>query len=309
MKKIFLVLFILGMSLSLWAQQRSYFNYQKQNFKGQDYPGFYSKKARKSSVKINQTLLLKLVQNTDSITSPDSLSWQTDIFFNNKNIIAFSVKDKDNHEKNFAFNAANGSLINIAEMFTPYGLNHIKKAILKNFQSVSQQQVLLAKNAEKCIKDDLGNFKLTPDTLLVFSTNCFNVAANGNLSKDTVTTGFSSAALAPYLNIYGKSLLGITKKPKPKHFKSTVVSGLYEGKLGNQNVVILLEQPIENSLQGVFYYPDTQETISFSGKFRSNKLETVIKGASLRVVISSGFLTGTLKKNAKKTLYLKLEKN
>lgn len=312
MRKIGILILLIGLSLNSWSQQKDFLKITERKINGQVLPSFYNKKAKNASYKINQTILLALGMGQDSIAPDDLLNrWQTEVHFNDKNLLSFTLKDSNQIEKNFAFNSATGALLSLQELFTPSALNLIKKEIVKNQNNLLQNSKLpaLSKQIEKCLKEDIGVFKLTADTVIIFSSHCSSIDTLGVQTFYSMATGFSSQKLSSYLNVYGKSLLGIIRKPKPKHFKSTGVAGYYEGEYGQKEVYLLLENPVEKTLKGVFYFPGDKHSIPFSGTFKSNRFTTVLNDAKLNVVISSGFFTGSIRRSSKDIIYLKLNKN
>jgi hypothetical protein len=77
--------------------------------------------------------------------------------------------------------------------------------------------------------------------------------------------------LRPYLNEYGKSLFGLNNKAIKK-FRSDILPQLFQGKIGEQKVVLVLNTGYEDEIRVEYVYSKYGKGIYLEGKIKANKL-------------------------------------
>lgn len=307
MNKLLLTLILLVFYLgSSSAQTNGYFATQKTYKNG--LVAYYNKKAKKQSQKINEYLQLTtihhLLNNQNDTLS--SLNWKIKEHINNKRILSLSVSDESGLEKHYVFNAATGSIIDIQEFIHTTGISFIRKKLITALSPKNESDTLEAPHSEfvKCIKEDIHNYKLTQDSLIIFVNNC-------NISEQESTINslaFESKTLSKYLSNYGQAMFGLNKKLKMKKMASTMTMGMYSGKEGPDDILIQLNQPFNKQISGIVYYPKDNKSYQLEGIFKNNKIETILNRKKYHFTISSGQIQGMIKEGKKIVQHLSLSK-
>ena len=313
-KSVLLLFSLLSFGLVSGAQVDAYFSVVKDSISG--LPNFYAKKSKHASARINTYLELANLQQI-RLNLPDSSlteSWVYHVFTNNKRYLSISVsKLEDDREKtiqNYCFNSATGEVIGIQDIFTPNGIAFIKKNNLKNSLSEIKSENLPFTPAQikKSLKNDIHNFTISEDTLIVYNNKAFSADSAGNPSDYAAKMGFSTRVMSGFLATYGQAMFGVNRRLKMKKMVSSQLVGLYQGKLDGEPILIQLSAPYDKELDGVLYFPNSKKAMPLAGIFKSNRFEAQTALGKLSMYISGGKIQGNVKDANKKISYLNLEK-
>jgi hypothetical protein len=307
MKHILLPLLILIMLCENgMAQTKGYFNVQKIYKNG--LVSFYNKKAKAAAQKINEYIQLTTVHykmNNYNDTAIEKM-WTVNEHINNKRILSLSISNSTGEARHYVFNAATGSVIDIQEFIHTSGISYIRKRIIAALNPKAGPEAMEEQATDfiKCLKEDIHQFKLTQDSLVIYSNNCNNFGVKP--ASDRVA--FESKTLAKYLSNYGQAMFGLDKKLKIKKMVTNVTNGLYYGKEGMEDITMQLDQPYNKHIRGIVYYPKTNKAYPLEGTFKNNKLETTLRGKQYRFIISAGQIQGEIKEGRKTVQHLSLQK-
>ncbi len=290
MKKWLLFLCFLVLGSIAFAQSKPFFTVTKAEPNA--FVEFSSKKAKKAARNINQYLQLAMLQNLLTNHVDSNAQWTTNIHINNKRILSLSIQDSGKASRHFVFNAATGAVIDLPEILNPNGVTFIKRSIIKTYKTIDANH---SKAAEKCLKEDIHNFMLTQDTLIVFAEKCIPQDATSERDVLPVVHGFQSQSMVKYLSNYGQAMFGSERKLKMKKMHSFALPGLYAGKQDQEAIVLQLDAPFEKQLKGVLYYTKSKKSIPLSGSFKNNRFDAEIEQGKLNLVISAGQIQGSIK--------------
>lgn len=294
MKKWLLFICLVLFSNIAMAQSKPYFATEQVYPNG--FIAFKSKKAKKAAQNINQYLQLSLFQNLLENGADSNLKWITKIHINDKRILSISVQNSEENIRHFVFNSATGAMIDLPEMINVNGIAFIRRKIIKTYQGIGSSH---SKFLEKCLKEDIHNFKIGTDTLTVYTEKCTD-QDSANLGQQLpIGHIFLSGSMVNYLTNYGQAMFGLEKKLKMKKMRSFATPGLYAGKQNNEAVVLLLEAPFEKQVAGVLYYVKSKKAVPVSGSFKNNRLDANIEQGKLSLIISAGQVQGTIKQGNK----------
>ncbi len=298
MKKGLLFLVSLIWILPAIAQNRNYFKEQRSAGPQGSFPAFYNKRAQKAVKNINTYLQLATVKTlTDAGTDSAIRSWTFTTPVNNQRALSVSCQPDNGRAKHFLFNAATGSLISLQDIFSVNGLAYIKRQVVRVRQqhAADPRFPVIPEGQEKCMKSDIQEFLLTPDSLIIFPAHCFNTDSAGTVNAAPEKIAFPLASVGQYLSDYGAVIMGITKKPRLKKSASSGVAGLYRGMIDHEEVFLQLDAPFEKSLGGTLYFTRSGQSLSFAGFFKNNRLEIPDKAERLTLNIYPGTVAGQRK--------------
>lgn len=278
MKKGLLFLLSLIWMIQATAQRKDYFSIKQVALgNAHDYPEFYHKRAQKATKNINEYLQLAVSKSIieAGVDSSGAYNVVYTVSANNQRMLSVSSPTPQDTARHFLFNAATGALISIQDVFTVNGIAYIKRQMLLRYkqQLKSKGQEFKQEGQEKCIKADIQEFRLTPDSLFIYPSHCFNADSAGNINPAPEKIAFSMVAVGQYLSEYGEVIFGIRKKPKLRNLHSSGVAGLYRGSIDNEAVLLQLDAPFEKSLSGTLYFIKSKKSMPFEGSFKSNRLE------------------------------------
>lgn len=282
------------------AQHKDYFKVEQAATATQSsFPEFHHKRARKAAKNINTYLQLAATQTLVDAgsDSPVVNLWTYTTAINNPKALSISCQGATGPAQHFLFNAATGSLISLQDIFSVNGLAYIKRQMVR----IRQQQAadlrfpVKPEGQEKCIKSDIQEFLLTPDSLFIYPAHCFNTDSMGNTDPQPERVAFPMASVGQYLSEYGAVITGISKKPKLKKLHSAEVAGLYQGQIDQEEIFLQLEAPFEKSLNGTLYFTRSGQSLPFEGVFKNNRLEIPNKAERLSLSIYPGAISGQRK--------------
>lgn len=300
MKKGLLFLLSLIWIIQATAQRKDYFSIKQVALgNAHDYPEFYHKRAKKATKNINEYLQLAVSKRIieAGVDSSGAYNVAYTVSANNPRILGVSSPTPQDTARHFLFNAATGALIGIQDIFTVNGIAYIKRQMPLRYKQQLKNNGLEFKQEgqEKCIKADIQEFQLTPDSLFIYPSHCVNVDSMGNINPAPEKIAFSMASVGQYLSEYGAVIWGISKKPKLRKLHSAGVAGLYRGAIDDEAVLLQLDAPFEKSLSGTLYFTKSKKSVPFEGSFKNNRLE-ISKGTErLSLSIYPGTISGQRK--------------
>ncbi|MBL7705271.1 MAG: hypothetical protein JNM21_06940 [Taibaiella sp.] len=298
MKKGLLFLISLFWLLPAFAQSKDYFKVAGATLEPQgSFPTFYHKRARKATQNINTYLQLAVTKNLMNTDSPVTGHWIYATPINNSKALSISCQPVAGPARHFLFNAATGSVISIQDVFTVNGIAYIKRQMFRKRQEYpgDERFSFNPEGQDKCIKADIQEFLLTPDSLFIYPAHCFNMDSIGNTNPVPGKIAFPMALVGQYLSEYGEVILGITKKPKLKKLYSAGVAGLYRGTIDQEEVFLQLDAPFEKSLNGTIYFTQSRQSLPFEGFLKNNRLDIPHNAGRLSLSIYQGVITGQKK--------------
>lgn len=309
-KKWTLLFLFITLGVMSYARSKPFFLPAKEYANG--FLKFSNKKTKKAGQNIDQYLQLAVFQNLlENLGDSLPHNWKTVFHINNKNVLSLTVHNTDKDEsRHFVFNAVTGAVIDIQDMINVNGISHIKRTLIRGYEEAVALpgSPYRTEGREQCIKEDIHNFKLTHDTLLVYAERCIRQDSSGNSVALALEQGFDSHKMVKYLTQYGLAMFGLERKLKMKKMYSLGVPGLYAGRQDNEAVLLQLDAPLEKQLSGVLYYTKSKKAVPLSGTFRNNRLETSLGQGKLTLVISAGQVQGTIKNGNRVVSNLILEK-
>lgn len=187
--------------------------------------------------------------------------------------------------KYYNFNSGNGDLIQLKDLFTEKGYE-------KFFDFVTKRRIAQVKNEirrkiepeyrESFFEsisgayevDDLTDFYIKGNNLYIDGENSFS--KNAKFEGIETVCKFKLSEFKSYLNDYGKSVFGLSSKAVKK-YRSNVLPQLFQGKIGNQNVVLLLNTGYEKEIKAEYAYSKYGKGIFLEGKMENNKLSLIEK--------------------------------
>lgn len=299
MKKGLLFLVSLIWIIPAVAQSKDYFKVeQDKGAPKSSFPAFHHKRAQKAAKNINTYLQLALTKTlAEPAADSPAVSWTYTPAVNNQRILSLSCLAGTHRAQHFLFNAATGSIISLQDVFTVNGIAYIKRQVarIRQQQPVDERFPLKPEGQEKCMKSDIQEFLLTPDSLIIFPAHCFNTDSLGNTNRQPEKVAFSIAAVGQYLSEYGQVISGISKKPKLKKLCSNAVAGLYHGQIDQEEVFLQLDAPFEKSLSGTLYFTRSGQSLPFEGVFKNNRLDIPNKAERLSLSSYPGAISGQKK--------------
>lgn len=250
--------------------------------------------------KINQILMLselKLIktQKVNNIfqaivptLSSGKLEISTNILANTTKILSVkfneTTMDVTCHYgmKYYNFDSKKGDIIQLRDLFTEQGYKDVYKYVtkkrVKNLKKeISKLDTAWQKHLDNVIdgyqNDDLSSFYIKKSSIYIDGKNHFS--KNQQYSIETISK-FTFDEFAPYLNEYGKYLLGETQDITID-YKLNNFPKLYQGKIAGQDVVVLLNIHNDKTVLGIYAYEKYGIGINLEGKISEEKLNLVEK--------------------------------
>ena len=122
--------------------------------------------------------------------------------------------------------------------------------------------------------DDLTDFYIKDNNLYLDGENSFS--KNAKFDGIETICKFKLSEFKSHLNNYGKSVFGLNNKAVNK-YRSNVLPQLFQGKIRNQKVVLLLNTGYENEIKADYAYSKYGKGIFLEGKMENGKLSLTEK--------------------------------
>lgn len=197
--------------------------------------------------------------------------------------------------KYYNFNSGNGDLIQLKDLFTQKGYE-------KFFAFATKRRIAQLKNEIRKLPlsergdfedingsyevDDLTDFYIKKNVLYIDGENSFSKNQKFASVEINRISRFKLSEFKSYLNEYGKSLFGLTNT-SIKKYHSDVLPQLFEGKIGNQKVLLVLNTGYENEMKAEYVYAKYGKGIFLEGTLKNNELALTEKLLKAR---ESGFI-------------------
>jgi hypothetical protein len=197
--------------------------------------------------------------------------------------------------KYYNFNSGNGDLIQLKDLFTEKGYETF-------FAFVTKRRIAQLKNEIRKLKpsergdfegisgsyeaDDLTDFYVKNNVLYIDGENSFSKNQKFASIEIKRISQFKLSEIKSYLNDYGKSLFGLTKD-SIKKYRSNILPQLFQGKIGEQKVILVLNNGYESEMKAEYVYSKYGKGIYVEGKIKANELSLTEKLAKPK---ESGFI-------------------
>ena len=318
MKKIALVFIFLAF-VSICHGQKNYFQYRTEKFNDEknkfSFPIFLNSN-NLVTAKVNQMLQiseLEILKGFETKNIFEQVSIDDGRIYGGKVGIDFKIYDNNSKVlsvkldesscgatcaywvRYYNFNSGNGDLIQLKDLFT-------KKGYEKFFAFVTKRRIAQLKNELRKMPlaergdfegisgsyeaDDLMDFYIEKNVLYIDGENSFSKNQKFASVEIKRISRFKLPEFKSYLNDYGKSLFGLTKD-SIKKYRSNILPQLFHGKIGNQKVMMVLNNGYGNEMKAEYVYSKYGKGIFLEGKIKADELSLTEKLAKPK---ESGFI-------------------
>ena len=301
MKNVVVALFIFFFFISAKAQSE-YFEVKKIS-QGEDFefPIFSNNKDSLTFKKINQFLQLKelnqlcdsklknifkvIEKDDNDLYSGGKVDIKYEITTNNSKLLCLNFSESycggtcDYWTEYYVFNSGNGDVVKLKDLFTEEGFKVFNKTILEvriskfkieSKKLNSEEDEELSNNID-CLKtDELDNFYIKDSILTIDGDNC--LSKNQKFDDLDMEVRFNISELKSYLNAYGRTVFGLSDANIAK-FRSNDLPQLFEGSIGKNKIVMIIEKSFNNEIIGSYAYLKYRKSINISGNFNEKILE------------------------------------
>lgn len=315
----FLCLFLSGIST---YSQNSYFSVRK--IKSNDdfsFPIVSGRNGSSASKKINQLLQiseLEILRKSSDHNIFKKISSNNDGLYGNKVAISYAIQNNSNKllsikfnqascgitcyywVRYYNFNAQNGELLQLKDMFTEAGYREFYKKIAeKRIKQLREEIKKLDKAEQADFKeiesyygdDDLNDFYIKNGNLYINGDNSFH--KNLKFSGIETVCAFKNAEFKKFLNPYGKSIFNLNNQPI-KEFHSKSLPQLYTGKIAGKNVLMVINKGYKNEISAEYVYLRYGDGIFLTGQLNDTTLSLSEKNRDYKDV---GFIKAEFKNN------------
>jgi hypothetical protein len=280
--------------------QRGYFSVKKiKNNSGFSFPIFSFGNAFSVSKKINQLLQISELEVLKK--SPDQnifkkISTNNNGLYGGKVSISYAIQTNSNKllsmkfdqascgmtchywVRYYNFNAQNGELLQLKDMFTEAGYREFYKKIAeKRIKQLREEIKKLDKAEQADFKeiesyygdDDLNDFYIKNGNIYIDGDNSFH--KNLKFSGVETVCMFTAAEFKRFLNVNGKSIFNLSNQPI-KEFHSKSLPQLYKGKIAGKNVLMVINSGYKNDLRAEYVYLRYGDGIFLTGELNGTTL-------------------------------------
>jgi hypothetical protein len=315
----FLYLFLSG--ISIYAQN-SYFSIKKVKSNNDfSFPIVSDLNGSSVSMKINQLLQISELevlrkssgQNIFKKTSTNNYG-----LYGNKVAISYAIQTNSNKllsikfnqascgmtchywVRYYNFNAQNGDILQLKDMFTEAGYRKFyHKVAKKRIKELREEIKKLDKEVQADFKeiesyyadDDLNDFYIKNGNLYIDGDNSFH--KNLKFSGIETVCVFKSAEFKGFLNPYGKSIFNLNNQPI-KEFHSRSLPQLYKGKIAGKNVLMVINKGYKNEIRAEYVYLRYADGIFLTGQLNGTTLSLSEKNKDYNDI---GFIKAEFKNN------------
>jgi hypothetical protein len=187
--------------------------------------------------------------------------------------------------KYYNFNSGNGDLIQLKDLFTEKGFE-------KFFAFVTKRRIAQLKNEIRKLPpdersgfegisgsyeaDDLTDFYIKNNVLYIDGENSFSKNQKFASVEIKRISRFKLSEFKSYLSDYGKSLFGMSNNAV-KRYRSNVLPQLFQGKIGDQTVAMVLNTGYKDEMKAEYIYSKYGKGIYLEGKINATELSLTEK--------------------------------
>lgn len=223
--------------------------------------------------------------------------------------------------KYYNFNAGNGDLIQLKDLFTTLGFQKFKRAIAKKrivtFKAevqkakLSERKPLIESMAEGFNYDDLDEFYIKHHTIYIDGENWLH--KNDKFYGLNMITKFNLNEFSSFLNDYGKTVFSLTKNLM-ESYRSTSLPQLFKGKIAGQQIKLCIVNK-DGHVKAEYAYVKYGNGILLEGNLKNNQLTLTERNSNYDevAIINANFNSQTISgiwksKTTGKSYPLKLER-
>lgn len=295
-----LLIFALCLVLYSASAQQNHFGVQKVS-KGKDFsfPVFSQPNHQAVAKRINQLLQigeLELLKGHESSHIFEQVSTDRGTIYGGKVAISYSISANNNKllsigfdesscgatcaywVRYYNFNAGNGDLIQLKDLFTKAGYQAFHCFVTKRRVLQFKQELLKLKADERkgfddiiaaYEDDDLSDYYVKGDELFIDGENSFS--KNQKFDGIETVCKFKLNEFKAYLNSYGKVLFA-KDSASAANFRSYSLPQLYTGKIGTENILLLLVESYKDNYRGEYVYEKFGKGIFLEGQLKNGIL-------------------------------------
>lgn len=269
------------------------------------FPIFSNSSNKYAASKINQMLQiseLKILKGFETESLFEKISYDGGGIYGGSTHIKFKVHDNNDRVLSikfdqsscgatctywvtyYNFNSGNGDSVQLKDLFTEKGYQkffdfvtkrrtaNLRKELVKKVETEQRENY---SNIIDCYeRSDLEDYFVKNNLLFIDGENCFHKSQKFD-GIETVSQ-FKSSEFEAYLNAYGKTLFGLTNRAVEK-YRSNFLPQLFHGKIGNQNVLLVLNNGYEDVVRAEYVYSKYGNGIYLEGKIQGKLLSLVEK--------------------------------
>jgi len=187
--------------------------------------------------------------------------------------------------KYYNFNSGNGDLIQLKDLFTEKGFEKFFAFATKRRITQLQKEIRKLPPSERgdfegisgsYEADDLTDFYIKNNVLYIDGENSFSKNQKFASVEINRISRFKLSEFKSYLSDYGKSLFGMSNNAV-KRYRSNVLPQLFQGKIGDQTVVMVLNTGYKDEMKAEYIYSKYGKGIYLEGKINANELSLTEK--------------------------------
>ncbi|MBC7382111.1 MAG: hypothetical protein H7296_03845 [Bacteroidia bacterium] len=303
--KVFIIKFrllytlILGSAINCFAQNNYFTVNTEQSGTAFSFPVFSSPANNQTALKINRFLQLAELQllkgsekqnlfervTTNGGGSGKKVLMNYIVQANSNKLLSVQIKESScetectNETRYYNFNAGNGDLIHLKDLFTAEGYPKFYTALTTKRTAVLDKQLLKLSAADKALMEGvkecyaastLNDFYIKENILYLDGENCFYNTQKNQLIKRL--DNFTLPEFKEYLNDYGKSLFAVSTN-NIGDYRSYILPQLFESREISDSMLIFVLTP--------FYMEEMKGIYAYINKGIGFKMEGRVKGDEL----------------------------
>lgn len=180
--------------------------------------------------------------------------------------------------KYYNFNSGTGELFQLKDLFTEQGYQAFYRIAKIKRVANFKKELLKLDSIERnyfndiisCYENDnLTDFYIKNNNIFIDGENCFS--KNQKFNGFTTVTRFKLKYFKKYLNSFGRSLFGLSED-FIGDFNSNSLPQLFEGKIADEKVIMVLNFDFENDLKAEYTYEKYGIGIYLEGTLEDEKL-------------------------------------
>lgn len=200
----------------------------------------------------------------------------------------------------YNFNSGNGDVIQLKDLFTAKTYKEFYSYVTNKRVSQMKNELLKVSKEEKETlsdivdhykNDDLADFYIKDNHLYIDGENCFSKHQKGHSVENICK--FKLSEFSKYLNDYGKSLFSLSNE-QISSFRSNLLPQLFYGKIGNEDILMVLKDGYPNTMKGEYVYMKYGKGIYLDGTLKANLLSLTENDDNLK---DKGIINGVFQNN------------
>jgi hypothetical protein len=288
--------------------QAQYFSVKKVKLDKQySFPVFANSNSPGSAKKINQLLQISELEILSKHNKQDffrKISTDNGTIYGGKVAISYQVESNNSKllsvkfdqsscgmtchywVKYYNFNAENGNLFQLQDLFTSEGLRILKKYIAQKRIKQLHKEVAKLERAEQgdfseiadyYKDDDLNDFYINNNKLYIDGDNSFH--KNLKFSGIETVCEFNLNEFKHHLNLFGKTIFKLNNA-SIKNFQSSSFPQLYNGKIANKDVIMVINTAYKDEMKAEYVYSQYGDGIFLHGMLKGTELNLVERNAN-----------------------------